>query len=169
MSNSKIVDALNLASSLELYQLYTLVGRMIEDPRRVAQLRLGLRLGQTVRFWYGRESRMTTGKIVAMSPTYATIHGIEQHYEWKLPYAAIEPPAPGEDVLQRHQQERAAAPARPRKEDFKCGDKVTFEDRYAQPQVGIITRINQKTATIDTGNGSTWRVGFGLLRPMLDI
>ena len=169
MNNPKIIDTLNLASSIELYQLYTLVGRMIEDPQRIAQIRLSLHLGQTVRFWYGRAQRMATGKIVAMSPSQATIHGIEDRYAWKLPYAAIEPPAPGEDVLSRHQQERAATPTRPRKEDFKHGDKITFEDRYAQTQVGVITRINQKTATIDTGNGSSWRVGFGLLRPMLDI
>lgn len=169
MTNPKIIDALNLASSLELYQLYTLIGRMIDDPRRITQIRLGLHLGQTVRFWSSRHARLVVGKIVAMSTTQATIHGIEDRYEWKVPYAAIEPAATGEDVLSRHKQERAAAPARPRKEDFKCGDKVSFEDRYAQIQVGVITRINQKTATIDTGNGSSWRVGFGLLKPMLDI
>jgi len=38
-----------------------------------------------------------------------------------------------------------------------------------QTRVGIIVRINQRTATIDTGDGTTWRVGFGLLRHVLDI
>ena len=42
MNNPKIIDTLNLASSLELYQLYTLVGRMIEDPQRIAQIRLSV-------------------------------------------------------------------------------------------------------------------------------
>jgi hypothetical protein len=35
--------------------------------------------------------------------------------------------------------------------------------------VGIITRVNQRTATIDTGNGHSWRVGFALLRHVVDI
>ena len=29
-----------------------------------------------------------------------------------------------------------------------------------QPQISIVTRINKQTATIDTGNGKSWRVSF---------
>jgi hypothetical protein len=57
----------------------------------------------------------------------------------------------------------------PQRDDFRRGDKVAFEDRYLNTQVGIITRLNQRTATIDTGNGHSWRVGFGLLRHVVDI
>jgi hypothetical protein len=35
--------------------------------------------------------------------------------------------------------------------------------------VGTIVRINQRTATIDPDDGMTWRVGFGLLRHVVDI
>jgi len=49
------------------------------------------------------------------------------------------------------------------------GAEVAFEDRYLQTQVGTIVRINQRTATIDTGDGTSWRVGFGLLRHVFDI
>ena len=38
-----------------------------------------------------------------------------------------------------------------------------------QPQVGVVTRINKQTATIDTGDGKSWRVSFQLLRHVLDI
>ena len=47
--------------------------------------------------------------------------------------------------------------------------EVSFEDRYMQPQVGVVTRINKQTATIDTGDGKSWRVSFQLLRHVLDI
>jgi len=30
-------------------------------------------------------------------------------------------------------------------------------------------RINQRTATIDPGDGITWRAGFGRLRHVVDI
>jgi hypothetical protein len=30
-------------------------------------------------------------------------------------------------------------------------------------------RLNQRTATVDAGNGNTWRVGLTLLRRVLDI
>ncbi len=34
---------------------------------------------------------------------------------------------------------------------------------------GIDWRINQRTATVDPGDGTTWRVAFGLLRSVVDI
>jgi hypothetical protein len=46
---------------------------------------------------------------------------------------------------------------------------VAFEDRHLQTQVGTIVRINERTATIDTGDGTKWRVGFALLRHVLDV
>jgi hypothetical protein len=46
---------------------------------------------------------------------------------------------------------------------------VAFEDKYLNTVVGTIVRINQRTATIDTGDGMSWRVGFALLRHVVDI
>ena len=44
-----------------------------------------------------------------------------------------------------------------------------FEDKYLQTVVGTIVRINSRTATIDPGDGTHWRVGFALLRHVLDV
>ncbi|MGJ7544714.1 hypothetical protein [Variovorax sp. LT1R16] len=41
--------------------------------------------------------------------------------------------------------------------------------KYLQPQVGIVVRINQRTATVDTGNRHSWRVPFHMLRHVFDI
>jgi hypothetical protein len=46
---------------------------------------------------------------------------------------------------------------------------LAFEDKYLQTVVGTVVRINQRTATIDPGDGTTWRVGFALLRPVVDV
>jgi hypothetical protein len=46
---------------------------------------------------------------------------------------------------------------------------VAFEDKHLNTIVGVIVRINQRTATIDPGDGMTWRVGFSLLRHVVDI
>jgi hypothetical protein len=53
--------------------------------------------------------------------------------------------------------------------DFRCGEKVAFEDKYLTTVVGTIVRINQRTATIDPGDGTSWRVGFAHLRHVVDI
>jgi hypothetical protein len=70
---------------------------------------------------------------------------------------------------------QAAAPAKPTpppeiasRADFRVGNRVSFTDQNLQHRVGLIVRINQRTATLDC-DGQTWRVGFGLLRPLVDI
>ncbi len=69
---------------------------------------------------------------------------------------------------------RAAEPEppqapQPTRDDFRRGEKVAFEDKYLQTVVGTIVRINSRTATIDPGDGTQWRVGFALLRHVLDV
>jgi hypothetical protein len=110
---------------------------------------------------------MRTGTVVAMKDAQVTLHEQGTRREWKLPYAAIEPPpaSAASDV----KPVETPTPRRPSRNDFRCGEKVAFDDRYLQPLVGTIVRINQRTATIDTGDGHSWRVGFALLRHVVDV
>ena len=59
--------------------------------------------------------------------------------------------------------------AQSKRDNFRSGDKVVFEDRLLQPHVGTIVRINRQTATIHTDDGKAWRVSFGLLRNIVDV
>jgi hypothetical protein len=167
-TDPKLLDALGRASSLELFQLQTIIERMLADPKRIIAVRLNMHLGQTVRFMDWRDGQMRSGKVVEMRDTQVVLHELATRREWKLPYAAIEPPAAGAAPVQPQPAEPPAV-SMPQRDDFRRGDKVAFEDRYLNTQVGTITRINQRTATIDTGNGHTWRVGFALLRRVLDV
>jgi hypothetical protein len=168
-ADPKLIDALGRASSLELFQLSTIIERMLADPRRIIAVRANMHLGQTVRFLDYRDGQMRSGKVVALKDTQVTLHEDGTRREWKLPYAAIEPPAP--TAAQPRPQPQSAPPAasRPSRNDFRCGEKVAFEDKYLNTVVGTVVRINQRTATIDTDDGTNWRVGFGLLRHVVDI
>lgn len=53
--------------------------------------------------------------------------------------------------------------------DFCCGEKVVFEDKYFNIVVGIIVCINECIVSIDLGDGIKWCVGFGLLCYVFDI
>lgn len=163
----RLLEVLGRASSLELFQLNSVIERMLADPKRIVQVRKDLHMGQTVRFMDWRDGRMRTGKIIAMKDTQLTVHEDGTHSSWTVPYTAVEPPAPG--------AARPAAPPEPPqppragRNDFRCGEKVAFEDKHLNTVVGTIVRINQRTASIDPGDGTTWRVGFTLLRHVVDI
>ncbi|HEX5684698.1 MAG TPA: hypothetical protein VFY73_11775 [Ideonella sp.] len=162
----RLLEVLGHANSLELFQLNSIIERMLADPRRIVQIRKDLHLGQTVRFMDWRNGHMRTGKVLAMKDTQATIHEHGTSSSWSVPYAAIEPPAP---TAKPAADPEPPAPPRPSRNDFRCGEKVAFEDKYLNTVVGTIVRINQRTATIDPGDQTTWRVGFHLLRHVVDI
>jgi hypothetical protein len=165
--DSRLLELLNRASSLQLFQLNAVIERMLADPKRILQVRKDLHLGQTVRFLDWRDGRMRTGKVVAMKDTQLTIHEDGTRSSWAVPYTAVDPPTSG-TAGPAAPPEAPAAPHATRN-DFRCGELVSFEDKYLNTVVGTIVRINQRTATIDAGDGANWRVGFGLLRHVLDI
>lgn len=168
MQDAVLIESLNRATSLQLYQLAALVERLITDPRRIVAIRKDLHLGQVVRFYDARHDVMRVGRVVEMRDMHVTLQGTEVRGEWKLPYAAIEPPVPG---VKPQSASRAAPPAppKPTRADFQRGEKVSFTDRHLQTHVGIITRCNPKTASVDTGDGTSWSVPYGALRRVLDV
>ena len=164
----RIIDSLNRASSLELFHLSTVIEQMLADPRRIVKVRTNMHMGQTVRFLDWRSGQMRNGRVVAMGDNKVTLHEEGTRTEWKLPYTAVE--APQTASSEPTQTPPANPPAaKPGRGDFRCGEKVSFEDKYLQTQVGTVVRINQRTATVDTGDGHSWRVAFPLLRQVLDI
>ena len=165
--DARLLELLQQAGNLQLFQLNSVIERMLADPRRILQVRKELHLGQTVRFMDWRDAQMRLGTVVAMKDTQLTIQEQATRSAWTVPYTAVEPPVPGS----ARPAPEAAPPTPPRagRNDFRCGEKVAFEDKYLNTVVGTVVRINQRTATIDTGDGTSWRVGFGLLRHVLDI
>ena len=165
--DARLLELLQQASNLQLFQLNSVIERMLADPRRILQVRKDLHMGQTVRFMDWRDGRMRTGKIIAMKDTQLTVHEEGTRSSWTVPYTAVEPPTPGSP--RPAPPPEPPPPPRAGRNDFRCGEKVAFEDKHLNTIVGTIVRINQRTASIDPGDGTTWRVGFALLRHVVDI
>ena len=169
MNDTKLIEALSNASSLELFELSCIIDRLLADPRRIVAIRNQLNLGKVVKFMDWRTGQMRTGKLVAIKDAQVTVQDDANRTQWKLSYAAIDP---GE--MQEPIEAQSASPAQPQVQklgpnDFRRGDRVSFTDKYLQPQIGTITRINQRTATVQCEGGSGWRVPFGMLAHVMDI
>jgi DNA invertase Pin-like site-specific DNA recombinase len=59
-------------------------------------------------------------------------------------------------------------PGLERVRDLVAEGRVTFTDKNLQHRVSLIVRVNQRTATLDC-DGQQWRVGFELLRHLVDV
>jgi hypothetical protein len=165
--DARLLELLQQASNLQLFQLNAVIERMLANPRRILQVRKDLHVGQTVRFMDWRDGQMRVGKVIAMKDTQLTLHEDGTRSSWTVPYTAVEPPAPG--AARPAPASEPASTARASRNDFRCGETVAFEDKHLNTVVGTIVRINQRTATIDPGDGTSWRVAFALLRHVVDI
>lgn len=170
-NDPNMIDALQGASSLQLYQLKAMIEGMLADPSRGLAARASLHLGQPVRFVDFRNGQMRRGKIIAFRDVQATVleHGTKR--TWKIPCVSMqgytEAERPDEPAAYVPPPEPAHATTKTR--EFQQGDTVTFEDRDGRSITGVAVRINQRTATIGTGDGGSWRVPFHMLRHVLDI
>jgi len=168
-TDPRMIEALEGATSLQLYQLKSFIEGMLADPRRGLAARANLHLGQAVRFVDFRDGQIRRGKIIAIRDTQATVLEEGTTRTWKIACVAIEP-----DAERRASQSPYEPPPEPvvaasKAREFNRGDTVTFDDRGGRSVTGVVVRINQRTATIGTGDGGTWRVPFHMLRHVLDI
>lgn len=160
------LDNLRQAHSSELYRLYLMIGKLLDDPQRTLQVRQGLHLGMTVSyvaddpFGAPRQAR-----ILELRATQAVIEDLTSRQRWAIRYAAIVPDGTHPDA-----QPEPATPPRTNPEEFFIGDTVGFTDKHLRERIGIIVRLNQKTASIACSDTEGhWRVSYGLLRRIVDV
>lgn len=167
----KLIEDLPMASSAELHQLSWVIEQLLADARRIVQARSDLHTGQQVQYLNWDDGKMRAARVVAMKDRRVTVFDEATRTHFTLPYAAIvAAPSSATDT-----GAEASAPAKPTpppeiasRADFRVGNRVSFTDQSLQRRIGLIVRINQRTATLDC-DGQTWRVGFGLLQPVVDI
>lgn len=170
MINPDTLEALHRSRSIDLYHLSLVLDRLLSDPRRILEVRTRLHVGQAIRFVDHRantpELTLRTGRVTDLQDRHAVVRDDALRQHWKLPYVAIEAESAGAADPAVEQPPQPAP--RPSRESFRVGDRVSFDDRHLQPRIGTITRVNERTATIDC-DGQRWRVSFQLLRQVRDI
>ena len=169
----RMIEALEGASSLQLYQLKAVIEGMLADPRRGLAARADLHLGQSVRFVDFRDGQLRSGKVIAFKDTHATVLEQGTKRTWKIPCVSMQgyTEADRRDEQSPYVASPEPAPAPSKARAFQQGDTVTFDDRDGRGITGVVVRINQRNVTIGTGttHDGTWRVPFHMLRHVLDI
>jgi hypothetical protein len=161
--DTRFLDALRIAPSIDLYELSLAINQMLNDPRRILEVRRHLHLGAQVMYFDHRRGTLAPGRVLQLQATNATVQDDITRTHWKLPYAAIVA-----DPAQRAEQAAQAPPRRPDVATFKLGDNVSFTDKHLRERIGTITRMNTKTYSL-VCDGEPWRVSPGLLRKIIDL
>ncbi len=167
----KLIEDLPMATSAELYQLSWVIEQLLADPRRIVQARGQLHTGQQVQYLHWDDGKLRSARVVSMKDRRVTVLDEATRTHFTLPYAAIvltEPSTAEAAGAAPHQSPPRPPPEIAGRADFRVGQRVSFTDQHLEHRVGLIVRINQRTATLDC-DGQTWRVAFGLLHHLVDV
>ena len=170
----KLIEDLPMATSAELYQLSWVIEQLLADPRRIVQVRAQLHTGQQIQYLHWADGKLRSARVVGMHGDHVAVHDAAFNKAFKVHYAAIltDAVAAPTDAASTSANAEINRPSPPPelagRADFRVGNRVTFIDKNLQHRVGLIVRINQHTATLDC-DGQKWRVGFELLRHLVDV
>ena len=161
-----IPDSLRQAPSAELYRLYLAIGKMLDDRRRILEIRQRLHLGMAVNYIGDNPlGPLAQGTIVELRQTQTVVRDSATRRRWGVLYAAI---IPETSTGQPHV--KPTPPPRMQRDEFFVGDTVGFTDKHLSERVGIVVRLNPKTASIAVNDtDGHWRVSYSLLRKIVDI
>lgn len=161
--DSRLLDSLRNAASIDLYELSAAIDRLLSDPARILEVRRHLHLGVPVKYFDDRRGGLQPGRVVQLQQAFAVVEDDLTRARWKLPYTAIVV-----DPALRKASPPPAPPPRTGPATFNVGDTVGFTDKHLRERIGIITRLNAKTCSLLI-DGEQWRVSPGLLRKVIDL
>jgi len=162
--DSRLLDTLRNAPSLDLYELNLMVNQLLADPVRILEIRRHLHLGAPVMFFDHRTNALTPRRITELRQKDVCVQedGVHRR-QWILPYAAIVV-----ESTARAAQSSPSPQAPVNPTVFSADDTVTFTDKYFRERVGTVIRLNDKTVSV-LCDGERWRVTRRILRKIIDV
>lgn len=161
MNFSEVFQTLNQASAFDLYRLRAAIDRALDEPSWLQSIQMRLKVGQAVQFFDLRANKLKPGQVLEMRRKELVVLDTQDAVRWVLSYAAIN--LDGADVQIREQKPQGLG-----RNEVALGDVVGFVGRDQQQRTGQIIRLNDKTVTLQCGQGQ-WRVAYSYLHRVVDM
>lgn len=162
MDYSKIIEELKQESLFDLYRLSVAINQILENPRRLSEIKKSLRSGQLISYFDETENRLIEAKIIKLMRTRLLVENLDDQQQWRIPLYYVNLDQVNTDII-------GSSGTGLDKSQLKVGDMVSFQDNHSNDVHGKIIRLNQKTATIKTTTNTEWRVGYEWLYLVIDV
>ncbi len=161
MNFLEIMDTIKQASLFDLYRLNMMISYELENPERIQQVRNTLKEGDVVSYLDTSSNRLEQAKVLQKNPKYVLVENISDHKKWNIRYCSLNLKNIDLDLYNTSSKGKLS------KNDLRVGEVVGFNKDDTQI-VGIIIRLNYKTATIITKDNRRWRVSYSYLFKIID-
>ena len=162
MDYSKIIEELKQASLFDLYRLSVAINQLLEDPRRLSEIKRCLRSGQNISYFDDTENRLIKAKVIKLMRTRLLVENIDDQQRWEIPLYYVNLDEVNTDII-------GSSKMGLDKSQLKVGNLVGFQDKQNNDVHGKIIRLNQKTATIKINTNTEWRVGYEWLYIVINV
>ena len=109
------------------------------------------------------QNRLIEARVRELHRTRLLVENQEDQKLWSIPFGAVNVDGVETDIRGVSPEQQPLSRSR-----LKVGDAVGFRDRQNQDKYGQVAALNQKTATILTGDNQRWRVAYQFLFPVID-
>jgi hypothetical protein len=163
MSNySDIIKALENSTGFDLFRLSVAIGRLLEDPKRITEVKEHLHPGDEVEYFDRTQNRVVAAKLLEFRRTRVLIQHLEDGSEWTIPYYWLNIHRANVEINENRKKGLG-------RNEVAVGDQVGFVDNDGNERYGKVVRLNQKTVTLDCGNNHQWRVAYSFLFRVFDV
>lgn len=169
MDYSQLVEALEKATSFDLFRLKSAIELLLDNPQRIEAIKRTLRIGDEVDYFDSETNRLIAVRIEGLNRKNASAREIETGKLWSLPYYMLNIQNVDIRIHRSHGGPIGESNAKSGldRTEVAVGDTVGFVTREGHDMYGTVVRLNQKTVTLDC-EGRKWRVAYGFLCPVID-
>ena len=160
MDFTQALHLLKNVSPYDLYRIKVAIDNEIEKPEHIKSIRSRFAIGDQISYFDDRSNSIVPAIVLDKMIKNVRVKNLTDQKTWILPYYMLNIDKKESDIQLNHGE-------KPTKNHFRIGDCVGFNYEGRQ-QIGTITKLNHKTASVVISDKKRWRVGYGLLFKVLD-
>jgi len=162
MDFTEVLNTLNKATLFDLHRLQSAIYQEMSNPIRIQAIKVHLKPGKKISYFDPDLNCLIDAVVIKAKKTRCLVKHIEDGKVWNIPFYYINLADVDTDIKSSEKQKGIARAV------LKVGDRVGFKGKEQEDLYGEVIRLNQKTATIQVGLNSQWRVSYSLLFSVLD-
>jgi hypothetical protein len=160
MKFSEVLNALNSASSFELFRLRAAITAVLDDPARVQAIQSRMTRGQTVEFFDSRANAKCKASVLELRRKTALVVAHADQQKWLMEYAAFD--LDGVDVQIQPTTNQGLS-----RNQIAVGDTLGYLSAQGRQCSGKVIRLNDKTVTLQVED-QEWRIPYRFLHRVVE-
>lgn len=157
MNYSTLQESLHRLSLFELYRLTSIINNELENPQRISEIRNSIAIGSNIEYFDETTNRIVQAIVLQKNQKRLLVSNCHDHKQWWIRYHMLNLSGP---IVKPVSQKLD-------RNSLSVGDRVGFEYE-GQKIVGVVIKLNPKTAVILSTDNYTWKVSYTLLFPVIE-